>query len=55
LERHPLARPFLQRRAVGRHRLIEPRRVALPLAQRLERIAEIVTGRASFVIGRSER
>ena len=45
VERNPLARPFLQRRAIGRHRLLQPRRPALPLPERLERIAEIVLRR----------
>ena len=42
VERNPLARPFLRRRATGRHRLLEPRRPALPLAEPPERKAEIV-------------
>jgi hypothetical protein len=41
VEGHPLTRPFLQRCAVGRHRLIELRRAALPLSEPCERIAEI--------------
>ena len=45
MERNPLARLFLQRRAIGRHRLLQPRRPALPLAERRERIAEIVLRR----------
>ena len=45
VERNPFARPFLQRRAIGRDRLLEPRRPALPLAERQERIAEIVLRR----------
>ena len=40
-ERHPLTRPFLQRRAVGHDSLGEMRRAALPLTQLRERIAEI--------------
>ena len=42
VERHAFARPFLQSRAVGRDRLLEPRRPALPPPERLERSAEIV-------------
>ena len=45
LERNPLAGPLLQRRAIGRDRLLEPRRPALPLAERRERKAEIVLRR----------
>ena len=42
LERHALARPFLQRRAKGRDRLLEPRRPVLPLPESFERVAEVV-------------
>ena len=42
VERHPLARPFLQRGAVGRDRLLQPRRAALALPERPERGAEVV-------------
>ena len=40
-----LARHLLQRRAIGRHRLLEPRRPALPLAEPIERVAEIALRR----------
>ena len=33
IQRNPLARPFLQRLAIGRDRLLQPLRAALPLAQ----------------------
>src|SRR5262249_29785359 len=42
LQRHALARPFLQRLAIGRRRLLQPRRAALALTERLQRSAEIV-------------
>jgi hypothetical protein len=45
VERHAFARPFLQRRAVGRDRLLKARRPALPLTEREERVAEIVLRR----------
>ncbi len=45
VERNPIARQFLQRRAIGRDRLLEPRRPAFPLAERQERTAEIVLSR----------
>ena len=41
-ERHALAGAFLQRRPVGRDRLLQPRRPALALAERLERVAEVL-------------
>ena len=44
LERHALAGIFLQGLAIGGDGLLEPRRPALPLAERSERIAEIVLG-----------
>ena len=37
-----LALPNSQRRPIGRHRLLQPSHPALPLAKRLERVAEIV-------------
>jgi hypothetical protein len=37
-----LLSPFLKRRPVGRHRLLKPRRPALPLPEPRERGAEIV-------------
>ena len=42
VERHKLARVFRQRRAVGRDRLLQPRRPALARTQRQERAAEVV-------------
>ena len=42
LERHPLAGPLLERRPVGRHRLLEPFAAALPLAQAPKGGAEVV-------------
>ena len=42
LERNPLARIFLQRLAIGRHRLFQLARPALPLAEACKRSAEIV-------------
>ena len=44
IERHPLARPYLQRRTVGCERLFNPRRPAPPLAKPLQCIAKIVLG-----------
>ena len=46
LEWHARAGIFLQCFAIGGYRVLEPRRPALPLAERLERIAEIVLGLA---------
>ena len=40
--RNPLACVFLQRRAKGRDRLLEPRRPVLPLAERQERTARLI-------------
>ena len=45
VERHVLAGCFLQRLAIGRNRLLQPRRTALPLPTRNERVAEIVLRR----------
>jgi hypothetical protein len=45
LQRHPLAGPLLQRRAIGVDRLLQPLGAALPLAERQERVAEVVLGR----------
>jgi hypothetical protein len=44
-ERHACARPFLQRRAVGRDTLLKARRPALPPPELRERDAEIVLRR----------
>ena len=46
VERHPLAGLFLQRRAKGLDRLLQPCRAALPLAEPRKREAEVVLGRA---------
>src|SRR5207302_792374 len=45
VERHPVARTLLERRAVGGDRLLETRRPALPRPEPRERIAEVVLGR----------
>ena len=55
VERNPLARPLLQRRAIGRDRLLEPCRPALPLAERRERIAKIDSAIAAQSSGTCER
>src|SRR5262249_55193220 len=41
VERHSLARPFLQRLAIGGDRLLQPCTALLARAERLQRIAEI--------------
>ena len=45
IERHARAGIFLQGFAIGSDGLLEPRRPALPLAERCERSAEIHLGR----------
>src|SRR5271167_1602908 len=42
VERHPLARPLLERLVIGGGRLLQTRRPALPLPQSLQRGAAVV-------------
>jgi hypothetical protein len=45
LERNALAGQFLQRGSIGRHRLLQTPRPALPLPERLKRIPQIILRR----------
>jgi hypothetical protein len=49
VQRHPVARALLQRRAIGGHRFLQPRCAAFALAEGPERDGQIVQGCAAMV------
>src|SRR5262249_10862025 len=49
-DRNPLARPFLERRAISRNRLLKTLRPALPPPERRKRSAEIVLRHPRIVL-----